>query len=635
MPRISIPPYLQIALRLTLASTIAMSIAAGLHLANPWWAAMAVWMVGQPPRGLLIERSAAQLVGAVIGASVGAGLGLLPSPALAIAGLSIWLALCCGLAGALRHQRSYGAALAGLTAAVVIVLSVGGDIQPVAFAGLRAMDTAIGIVSSLAVGLAFGRISAVDLLKDHARLVVSQSLNLVADALLDWEGETRSKEHEFLLSIASLFSSSEDVAAGSISGRRRLTSLHAVFASCLDLLVVARAMRLRADAIHDAGSSITPLHDALRSAAETVASGKIFDAQPFQILLADLKAESTQFAPLADEMDLLVRQLAGDLAKFENQMPGPADRLLAHPEWSTSQWAALRGAIAVASTGGLWLVTGVGPLRYVCLAASIFTVLFSAADEPAALVRQVFIGAAAASIAAIVWHLAVSPAVDNIWIGVALTVPLVLAASVAQARQGTMFLGLAFNMLFAVQARAADLAVHATNALLTTALGLLVGVALSYALFRWLVPMSPSHRSNRLRDSIRKEIAGISRRAGTKWAGRHMGRLRFLVLGVAVRSRGNVDAFENALSVMTMGHIARRLGDFSLASDIRPEHRQIAKEGSQLIERPPGDVEILSADFRRLARSASDVGAERSDLVWLLQQAAAIIDSHGDYLIRT
>lgn len=635
MLRISIPPYLQIALRLTLASTIAMSIAAGLHLANPWWAAMAVWMVGQPPRGLLLERSAAQFVGAVIGASVGACLGLLPSPALAITGLSIWLAICCGLAGALRHQRSYGAALGGLTAAVVVILSIGGEIDPVAFAGLRAMDTAIGSVSALAVGLAFGRISAVDQLKDRARLVVKQSLILVADALLDRDGETRQVEHDFLLSMGSLFSTSEDVAAGSISGRRRLKSLHAVFASCLDLLVVARATRLRADAIHDAGSSITRLHDALRAAADTVASGKIFDPPPFRILLTDLKTKSTQFAPLADEMELLVRQLAEDLAKFENQTPGPADRLLAHPEWSTSQWAALRGAVAVGATGGLWLVSGVEPLRYVCLAASIFTVLFSAADEPAALVRQVLIGAAAASVAAIAWHLAVSPAVDNIWIGVALTVPVVLAASVAQARQGTMFLGLAFNMLFAVQARAADLAAHATNALLTTALGLLVGVALSYALFRWLVPMSSSHRRDRLRNSIRKEIAGISRRAGTKWADRHMGRLRFLVLSVAVRSRGNVDAFENALSAMTMGHIARRLGDFAQAPSNNPADRQIAKEAAQLIERPPADPEILSADFRRLAHSANHVGADRSDLVWLMKQAAAIIDTHGEYLVRT
>jgi uncharacterized membrane protein YccC len=631
---LSIPAYLQIALRLTLASTIAMAVAAGLHLANPWWAAMAVWMVGQPPRGLLLERSAAQFVGALIGASVGAGLALLPSPALAIAGLSIWLALCCGLAGALRHQRSYGAALAGLTAAVVVILSTGSGIDPVIFAGMRAIDTAIGIICALAVGLAFGRMSAMDLLKDRARLVMSQSLILIADALLEQDGKPRPAEHNFLLSIASLFSSSEDVVAGSPSARRRLQSLHAVFASCLDLLVVARATRVRAHAVHTVESLVLPLHIALRDTADALASGKILDPSPLRILLADLKALSAQFAPLADEMDRLVQQLAEDQAKFESQEPGPEDRLLAHPDWSSSGWAALRGAVAVAATGGLWVVSDIDPLRYVCLAASIFTVLFSAADEPATLVRQVFTGAAAASIAAIAWHLAVSPAIDHIWIGVALTVPIVLAASVAQARQGTMFSGLAFNMLFAVQARAADLAAHATGVLLATALGLLVGVALSYALFRWLVPMSSAHRTDRLRSSIRKEIAGISRRAGTKWAGRHMGRLRFLVLGVAVRSRGNVDAFEDALVAMSMGHIAGKLGDFSQASSSSAEDRLIAKQAMEFLERPSADPAMLSAAFRRLANSSSG-GPDRADLVWLLQQAAANIDNHGDYLVRT
>lgn len=65
--------------------------------------------------------------------------------------------------------------------------------------------------------------------------------------------------------------------------------------------------------------------------------------------------------------------------------------------------------------------------------------LFAAADEPAILVRQGFIGAAAVSVAALAWHLALSQFIDNIWVGLGLTVPLVLAASIAQARQGTTF----------------------------------------------------------------------------------------------------------------------------------------------------------------------------------------------------
>lgn len=631
MPRIAIPAYLQIALRLTLASTMAMAIAAALHLANPWWAAMAVWMIGQPPRGLLLERSVAQLIGALVGAAVGAGLGLLPSPALAITGLSIWLALCCGLAAALRHQRSYGAALSGLTAAVVVVLSVGNDIDPVAFAGMRAVDTAIGIVCALAVGLAFGRISAVDVLKDRARLAVSQSLALVADAFTEPKAEPDTAEHDFLLSIASLFSSSEDVVAGSISGRRQLTSLHAVFATCLDLLVVARATRLRAQAVPDSGRLLMRLHDALQGAAVTVGLGNGFDPSAPGSLLTELKSESIHFAPMADEMELLVRRLADDLQKFERREPGPSGRLLAHPDWNSSRWAALRGAIAVALTGCLWLVTGADALRYVCLAASIFTVLFSAADEPAILVRQVFFGAAAASVAALAWHLALSPSIDNIWIGVGLTVPLVLAASIAQARQGTMFLGLAFNMLFAVQARAADLTAHATNALVATAAGLLSGIGLSYVLFRWLVPMNQSHRAARLRASIRKEIAGISRRSSTDLAGKHLGRLRFLVLNVAVRSRGNVNMFENALAAMTMGHIAHRLGELSQSPS--PE-QQVATQAMRLIERPSADAKILSADFRRLAGGRGTGDASELELAWLLKLAASMIEDNGDYLVK-
>lgn len=190
-------------------------------------------------------------------------------------------------------------------------------------------------------------------------------------------------------------------------------------------------------------------------------------------------------------------------------------------------------------------------------------------------------------------------------------------------------------MLFAVRARAADLAAHASKALVATALGLLSGIALSYVLFRWLVPMSQGHRAARLRASIRKEIAGISRQTGTELEGKHMGRLRFLVLSVALRSRGNVGMFEKALAAMTTGHIARRLGELSQSPGISPEELQVARQAMQLIERPSADPEILSADFRRLARTAREVRANRSDLVCLLHQAAATIDNLGDYLDPT
>jgi hypothetical protein len=108
---------------------------------------MAVWMVGQPARGLLLERSLAQLLGTVLGAAAGAALVLpwLGIPAASILGLVAWIAICCGIANTMRHQRAYGAALCGLTSAVIVSLTLGTHDDPVGFAAARAMDNVIGI----------------------------------------------------------------------------------------------------------------------------------------------------------------------------------------------------------------------------------------------------------------------------------------------------------------------------------------------------------------------------------------------------------------------------------------------------------------------------------------------------------
>jgi uncharacterized membrane protein YccC len=128
------------AARLTLASLIAMATATAFALQNPWWAAMAVGMIGLQRPGLMLERSMAQLLGTLLGAAGGLALLLSTpgSPAAALFGLTILVAACCGLANFMRHQRAYGAALCGLTASVIVVLTVGTSIDPMSFAVARA-----------------------------------------------------------------------------------------------------------------------------------------------------------------------------------------------------------------------------------------------------------------------------------------------------------------------------------------------------------------------------------------------------------------------------------------------------------------------------------------------------------------
>ncbi len=240
-----------VAFRLTMASTMAMAVAFALSLDNPWWAAMAVWMIGQPPRGLLIERCGAQLVGTILGAVAGVALILLGTKytVASIASLALWIGICCGVANAMRHQRAYGAALCGLTSAVVVSLTLGTQVDPWGFALARVADSVIGIAASLLVAFIPGPVLRGPSIGERARRTMADAIDLVAESLGNASKRTSEHERGFLMALAALEASAEDLAAGSLAGRRNLRDLNALLSLLLDLIVIARAIRHREGAV--------------------------------------------------------------------------------------------------------------------------------------------------------------------------------------------------------------------------------------------------------------------------------------------------------------------------------------------------------------------------------------------------
>ena len=135
------------ALLLFTAAMLAFAIASVLHVQNAYWAAMPVWVVAQAQRGLLFERALFRLAGTVLGAA--AGFGILwvasqPFPALVL--LALWVALNSGLTRILRGAHGYGALMAGITAAVVVLPSLLEPGHSLAIAMARVECTLIGVI---------------------------------------------------------------------------------------------------------------------------------------------------------------------------------------------------------------------------------------------------------------------------------------------------------------------------------------------------------------------------------------------------------------------------------------------------------------------------------------------------------
>ncbi|WP_210188992.1 FUSC family protein [Mesorhizobium sp. YR577] len=634
------PTARNIAKRLTLASIIAMLIATVSGLENPWWAAMAVWMIGQPSRGLLLERSLAQFIGTLVGAVAGAFLVIAGggSPALSLLGLAIWIAACSGVANAMRHQRAYGAALCGLTSAVIVTLTLGTAIDPLEFAAARLLDNIIGIGSAISIAIVFGPPAVRSEITDRARTVTVQALVMIADALAEPGERAFAKEREFLLSLASLEASAEDTAAGSISARRSLHEMNALFAFLLDLIVVARAVRSReVSALTPGCTDLTALRNAFDESAKTLAAAGVLDIQAIHTASHQLEAADPAISPVLDEMRALLARAARGYERVGNAEGKPAPRLSRpHPDVAGLRLAALRAAIVTLIASSVWLAFDWEPLRYLLLGTGIFAVLFSMVDDPAPVVRQVFLGGLGAAAAATLWRVAVLGQVSHTWLSLLLAVPLVFGASLLQVGHGTLFIGLAFNMLFAVLARPVDMSPSSTPEMIANEAMLLTGISLNYVFYRWMLPMDSRRRRRHLRASIRREISAISIRSRTPWAERHLARLRSLVFSLAVLSRGQVQEVEDALAALSLGHVLLRLGEME-ANETLPATSRSAIWNALLLMRSPLDEPKQAADALQqyAARlnmydhlKSSLETRQRSRIGWLFELAAQDIQDH-------
>ncbi|SMO40763.1 FUSC family protein [Paracoccus laeviglucosivorans] len=144
------------ALQLFAAAAISLILAVQLGLQNPFWAAMPVWVVAQPHREDLLLRAVMRVAGTALGAAIG-WLALTQLAGELAHGIVLVLAV--GIATAATYwigtAYSYGALLAGITVAVVLVPSMDHHVEATAFALDRIWCTLIGVIAVTAITFVF------------------------------------------------------------------------------------------------------------------------------------------------------------------------------------------------------------------------------------------------------------------------------------------------------------------------------------------------------------------------------------------------------------------------------------------------------------------------------------------------
>ncbi|MFZ2104770.1 MAG: FUSC family protein, partial [Roseiarcus sp.] len=129
-------------------------------LDNPFWAGTSAAIVCQPQLGAALRKGWFRMIGTVIGATMIVTLtALFPQDRIGfLALLAVWASICAFIATLLRNFASYGAALAGYTAAIIAADTLGatGGAGPNVFwiAVWRASEICIGIAcAGLVLGL--------------------------------------------------------------------------------------------------------------------------------------------------------------------------------------------------------------------------------------------------------------------------------------------------------------------------------------------------------------------------------------------------------------------------------------------------------------------------------------------------
>ncbi len=146
------------AARTMLALLLAYAVAFVAQVQPASTAGVCVGVLAQPSAGMAVSKAIYRAGGTVLGCI--AALCLLAAfpqdRTMLLLGYVVWLALCSGVAALVRDFRAYGAALCGITVAIIAISSIDSPGDAFVLALDRTAAISIGIGATLAVNLVFG-----------------------------------------------------------------------------------------------------------------------------------------------------------------------------------------------------------------------------------------------------------------------------------------------------------------------------------------------------------------------------------------------------------------------------------------------------------------------------------------------
>ncbi|MFM2484651.1 FUSC family protein [Celerinatantimonas yamalensis] len=479
VPRPELPPIF--ALRTTTAALFAFATAWNFGIHHPWWAAMTVWLVAQPTRGLLLERSLARLIGTICGALVGALiLNLLAENRLdALFAVAAWLALCAGLGSIFRHFRNYGFVLAGYTTSIIVLFGIGAGVSDPSLTLDRVICTMIGIICSAVFSFRALPGRSEELTYRRAD-IVDHCLSHVEECLR--KGAINRPCVTLYSEITELDRCVDEYAAGSLHRQREARRTRCISGLLLELIALSATS-------HEGNLPPETNVPTEKRLAMLIAAANDSD----QPAIADTLAELQQL--LANE------RTSPEPFRFDIDL--------------SSVWrAASRPVVALTIAAIIWWVSGWENGAMMVMTAALFTSLFSSHDQGNHMVIQVLLGTLAGAISGVLARLFLLPHADGLATTLLCIAPFLLAGAWLMQRPATSKMAIDLTMTFLLTSQPSSQPAGVAL-VLNEAAALIVGVMIAVATFWTILPATPSVRSSLLARRIVRLTLQLSKNQGT------------------------------------------------------------------------------------------------------------------------
>ncbi|MVA22357.1 hypothetical protein GOZ94_25845 [Agrobacterium vitis] len=555
-------PSVSFALRTTIAAILAMALATLLQIHHPYWAAMTVWLVAQPTRGLVVERGLARLVGTIIGALVGFLMlwQLSAAPGLQLSVLICWVALCAAAGSFFRHFRSYGLLLAGYTAAVV---TMSGLIEPQLgheLAWSRIACTLIGVVASLVATVLFAPGATKDMVHTRSLALLRQALSLSATLLKTREETVGEPVQQFFSAVVQMDADLDTLAAGSLTGHQRARFARHIAAA--STILVTEAMTARQ--LEEPQVRAEKTADTLAVVDQALGRGDIEAAHAAVTAIGD-------HAPQLSAAVTAAINYLGELSAIQ-----PVNRLLDLNALRISDKRAAaiafcRTFLALSAVALVWKLTGwsLGPVML--MTAAVFVTLFSSHEAPQLAVGEALKGTLCGATLGMFSRIFLLPHAENSLDMLLMVAPFLAVGAYAMSRPKTAKAAIDGNMSFLLAAQPVFPVAVSPWLSVEQTLAMVAGVAAAALAFRFVFPVNHRLVLTVLRNRLTEDLEVTARLASHEQVLQRRFRMiqRILRMGslrLVAPSETSRDVFLLLCLVTMLGRLLDRRGRDDIAS---------------------------------------------------------------------